>query len=768
MKNFVFVILFFLHLSFGLSELFAEENKQLDSLNSIINNPVSSDVKLASAYLALSDILPDDTMFYFCSKAKEIAEQALKKSPSSKEKKLLLASLSGAFINLGYAYDYKGDALKAINYYIRALRIKRDYKDKKGEAVILNNIGFVYNNQGDIPKALEYYNKSLKIKESLDDKKGMATTLNNIGAIYEKQGDFTKTVEYYNRSLNIYNEIADESGIAWSLNNIATSFYNQGDISKALKYYNKSLALKNKLGEKSSVAWTLNNIGTMYYKQGDYVKALTFYKKALAILEEMDNKEGVSWSYSNIGNIMLIKNKLNEAQSYLYKSLIIAEEIKYPASIRDASELLSQVLEKQGKAKEAFAMFKLFIKMRDSINNEKNLKSIALQEAKYKYEKQKTIDDLEHEKRLAIDKKEKDRQQVIIYASIAGLILLVIFLFFVFNRLRITNQHKKLIELQKQEVIRTNEELYTLNDDLNQRNEEIITQRDKIEKQKTLVEEINQQVSESIDYATRLQKSILPDVRLLAKYFSDYFVLFKPKDKVSGDFYWWAHVEECTVVTAADSTGHGVPGAFMSMLGASLLREIVQKEYITHTGVILRKLRKEIIKALKQKGETGEQKDGMDMAIISIDNRTNILQYSGANNPLYIITESELEVLNPTKYPMDRVKEILLENTESKLKFYEIKPDKMPISIYERMDKFSVCEIQLKKGDQLYMFSDGYVDQFGGPKGKKMKYKIFRKILLDNSNKEMKVQKQSLEENFYSWKGNLSQVDDLVVLGIKI
>jgi len=764
MKYLYHLILFFVLI---FPSIFAN-NKQIDSLNAVINNSSSSDIELANAYLALSDILPDDTMFYFCYKAKEIAEQALKNTSKKNEKQALLVSLSGALINLGYAYDYKGDALKAINYYIKALRIKRDYNDKKGEAVVLNNIGFVYNNQGDIPKALEYYNKSLKIKETLEDKKGMATTLNNIGAIYEKQGDFSKTLEYYNKSLAIYKEIADDEGIAWSLNNIATTFYNQGDIPKALVFYNKSLELKSKLGEKSAVAWTLNNMGTMYYKQGDFTKALEYYRKALAILEEMGNKEGISWSYSNIGNIMLIKNNLAEAQSYLQKSLLIAEEIKYPASIRDASDLLSQVFEKQGKEKEAFAMYKLFIKMRDSLNNEKNLRSIALQQAKYKYEKQKTIDDLKHEKQLAIDKKEKDRQQLIIYVSVVGLGLLIVFLFFVFNRLRITNQHKKLIELQKQEVIRTNEELYILNDDLNQRNEEIITQRDKIEKQKVLVEEINQQVSESIDYATRLQKSILPDVRLLAKYFSDYFVLFKPKDKVSGDFYWWAHVEDCTVVTAADSTGHGVPGAFMSMLGASLLREIVQKEYITHTGVILRKLRKEIIKALKQKGEMGEQKDGMDMAIISVNNETNILQYSGANNSLYIITDSELEVRNKEKFPMDRIKEYQFEDLDSSLKFYEIKPDKMPISIYERMDKFSVCEIQLKKGDQLYMFSDGYVDQFGGPKGKKMKHKIFRKILIEKSNERMKIQKQALEENFYSWKGNLSQVDDLVVLGIKI
>jgi len=191
----------------------------------------------------------------------------------------------------------------------------------------------------------------------------------------------------------------------------------------------------------------------------------------------------------------------------------------------------------------------------------------------------------------------------------------------------------------------------------------------------------------------------------------------------------------------------------MSMLGTSFLREIVQKEYITHTGVILHKLRKEIIKALKQKGEVGEQKDGMDMAIISINHETNMVQFSGAYNPLYILSSKELISLKPLE---------VLGN------FYEIKPDKMPIAIYDKMDSFTSHEIQLEKGDQLFMFSDGYADQFGGPKGKKFKYKPFKRLLSDNKDKPMSEQKELLNSAFEAWRGDLEQVDDVVVVGVKI
>jgi serine phosphatase RsbU (regulator of sigma subunit) len=299
----------------------------------------------------------------------------------------------------------------------------------------------------------------------------------------------------------------------------------------------------------------------------------------------------------------------------------------------------------------------------------------------------------------------------------------------------------KILVAQKNEISDKNEEL-------NQQNEEILAQRDEIEAQRDLlfsqkqqIEKTHHEISSSIDYATRLQSAVLPDTGLLNEHLADHFVFFRPRDKVSGDFYWWTEVEGQIIIAAADCTGHGVPGAFMSMLGISLLREIVNKEYITHPGVILRKLRKEIIRSLKQKGVEGEQKDGMDVSLISINPEKTLCQYAGANNPFYIIRKGEL---------------------------IEFRPDRMPIAIYQRMDKFTMHEIPLHEGDQLYLFSDGVADQFGGPRGKKMKYKGFQQLLLDISVLGMSGQEKALTDYISNWMGSLEQVDDMIVIGLKI
>lgn len=297
-------------------------------------------------------------------------------------------------------------------------------------------------------------------------------------------------------------------------------------------------------------------------------------------------------------------------------------------------------------------------------------------------------------------------------------------------------------------------------------------------KQKEKIEEIHHVVNQSIEYATHIQNSILPSADVLKKNFQDYFILFRPRDKVSGDFYWWTKMkyDEIFVLAVADCTGHGVPGAFMSMLGISMLNEIVNKEYISHPAVVLRKLRKDIIKSLKQTTQVGVLKDGMDMSIISINFETLQLQYAGANNPVYIArkrdAESEEHALSESKPSMPSDSEAsnkLFATTQSnKYELIELKPDKMPIGIHERMADFTVHTFQLAKDDCIYLFSDGYIDQFGGAKAKKLMHKAFKHLLLDICHKNMVEQGTHLEQSFISWKGKLDQVDDVTIVGIKV
>jgi ligand-binding sensor domain-containing protein/serine phosphatase RsbU (regulator of sigma subunit) len=275
------------------------------------------------------------------------------------------------------------------------------------------------------------------------------------------------------------------------------------------------------------------------------------------------------------------------------------------------------------------------------------------------------------------------------------------------------------------------------------RTAEVVAQKEKIEDHLHEIEEQKREITDSIIYAKRIQTAALPVSEFINKIVPEHFVLFKPKDIVSGDFYWVGEKNEKVIIVAADCTGHGVPGAFMSMLGISFLNKIVNEKGIVDPDIILNKLRENVIRALKQEASAEfEPNDGMDMAICTIDYKNLKLQFAGSNNPLYFIKNNEeMEV---------------------------IKGDKMPVALYDSMDDFKVHELDIKKGDIFYIFSDGYADQFGGPRKRKFMYKPFRKLLKEISNKEMNEQKDILDKKIEKWRGEMQQVDDIIVFGLRI
>ncbi|MBI5542076.1 MAG: tetratricopeptide repeat protein [Bacteroidia bacterium] len=710
--------------------------------------------------------------------------------------------ISYSLNSIGLIYSTQGDYVKALEFYNKSLKISQALQNKSRISTTLYNMGVVYYNQGDIPKALEFYNKSLKIDEELGDKSGISFSLNTIGIIYDRQGDYTKAIEYYNKSLKILDEIGDKSAIAGAHINIGNIYSDQDDILKALEYYNKALKIYDEIGDKSGVSLALNNIGIVYSdeavkaiinkntiksdsllkksldynirslaireeigdksgisaslvsigviydKEGDYLKALEYFNRSLKINEELGEKSGIAASLNNLGKIYIKRNDITKALTYAKREYNLAKETGYVQDIRDAAKLLEEIYFKQGNYKLSRQYFGEYISMRDSISKDENQKLVQMKYFQYQYEKQAATDSIANSKVLEIKNIELSRQvaeskkqKIIILFVVSGLILLVIIAFIILRSLRITRKQKSIIEEQKQMVDEKNFML-------NQQNEEISTQRDEIEAQRDLVitqkeeiEFIHNEVSQSIDYATRLQAAVLPGLDLIKDTISDHFVIYRPKHKVSGDFYWWAEIEDHLIITVADCTGHGVPGAFMSMLGISFLREIVVKEYMTNPAIVLKRLRKEIIHALKQKGTSGEQKDGMDIALITINKENLEMQFAGANNPLYILRNNEL---------------------------IEIKGDKMPISIHINMEPFKNNDFKLEKGDCVYLFTDGFADQFGGPKSRKFMYKQFKEILLANNNLPMSEQKVIIETAFEEWRGNGEQIDDVTILGIRI
>jgi sigma-B regulation protein RsbU (phosphoserine phosphatase) len=270
----------------------------------------------------------------------------------------------------------------------------------------------------------------------------------------------------------------------------------------------------------------------------------------------------------------------------------------------------------------------------------------------------------------------------------------------------------------------------------------VMEQKKEIEKQNDELEEKSKEITDSINYAKRIQTAFIPSDKIFASHFTESFVYFRPKDIVSGDFYWITKKGNKIFYVTADCTGHGVPGGFMTMLGLSFLDEIVEIKGETNTDVIINYLRDRIVSTLKQSGDAGESKDGMDIAVCCVDKDKNILTYSGANNPIYICRAGEL---------------------------IELKPDKQPCGFYFEPKPFSKTEFALQVNDIIYSFTDGYADQFGGEQGKKFRYKALKKILQDNCNRPLSEQKTILADNMNSWMGKKhEQLDDILVIGVKI
>lgn len=477
----------------------SEEQKEIDSLNSIVVNKISHDTALAGAYLGLSEILAAvnmDTVQPLCEKTKKIVENALTKNPSEKVKLSLYKSLAGAYNNIGFIYKNKGENTQALSNYINSIKLQKLIDDKQGLAISYNNIGVIYDNQGNIEQAIESYHKSLKIREELNDQKGIANTLVNIGFIYGHQGDIKKAVECYQKSLKIYQQINDKSGEARCLNNLGYIYDEQNNTELALAYYEKGLNIREELGDKNGIAFSLNNIGSLYSEQGNIEKAKEYFTKSLKLYQEIGYIQGITMGLHNTGGVYFAKGNIAKAKEATLQSLYLAKKSAFPENIRRAALLLSQIYEKENKGIQALEMYKLHIQMRDSINNESTQKASAQQQAKYEYEKQKAIDDAEHGKQIAIEQEAKVKQKIITYATAGGLGLVVIFLIFVFNRLQITKKQKLVIEHQKLEVE---------------------NQKKIVENAHQLLEEKNSEILASIRYAKRIQDSLLTSQKYIAR-----------------------------------------------------------------------------------------------------------------------------------------------------------------------------------------------------------------------------------------------------------
>ncbi len=705
----------------------------------------------------------------FCLKhAIQLSDLLYSKAVNSSIRKTLLKEKAYSYSVIGCVYYAQGNYQEALKNNKYSFAISKLLNDKEGIANSYVSIGNVFYDLGNFSEALKNNFASLKIYEETNDKYGIASIYNNIGNIYSAQGTNSEALKNYLASLKIKKEIGDQIGMAKSYNNIGCEYRLLKNYSESIKNHLASLKIKETIGNKRGMANSYGNIGSVYDDELNYSEAIKNHLFALKLYEEIGDQSGIASTNVNVGLILIIQKKYNEAEKFILKGKELSKEIGYKECLRDAYSGLTDLYSEKENYKSAYENHKLFILYRDSLDNEETRRSTIQTQMTYEFEKKEAVATAEHKKELenqnVIANEKSRKQNLVILFIVIGLLVVIIFAGFIFRSLKITRKQKKTIENQKQivddknlQLNQQNEEISTQRDEIEAQRDEIEAQRDLVTIQKEKIEEIHKDVTDSINYAKRIQEAVLPVSDISRSVLGDHFILFKPKDIVSGDFYWTIKIKNWLIVAVADCTGHGVPGAFMSMLGISFLNEIVQKQEINKANEILNHLRVEIINALQQKGVQGEQKDGMDISLLVVNTDTNEAQWAGANNPLYIVKSEKSKVESEERSDFEL----------SNFQLYELKGDKMPIAIYPEMKDFTNHDFILNKGDSVYLFTDGYADQFGGTKGKKFMYKQFKELLLQNNQKSMVEQKEILDFAFENWKSITEQIDDVTVLGIK-
>ncbi len=633
-----------------------------------------------------------------------------------------MAGILGTIANMHYMLS---DFPSALDFYQKKSALSEAIGDLAGQADGLIGVGNIYYNQGDYPTALDYYHQSLQIKEEMGDQQGAAISLNNIGYIFSTQGEYVSALDYYRRGLEIFQALKSQASVASSLNSIGNIYYQQGDYLMALEYYHQSLQIKEETGDKQGAATSLYNIANIYIYQDNDTLAQKYYLKSLQIMEEIGYKHGTTYPLNGLSNIALKRKNYEESIKYAEQALAIAQEVQAAAEMKDLSSTLYQSYKGKGDYAKALDYHELFKQLQDSLFNADKSKSIANLEAQSDIlRKEKEIELLNKNKEIL--ENEKSFQQKTTYVILTALALLLVFAYFLFRSRQQERAAKEISEERKEEIQQINEELKSTMALLNQQKDEI--------------EQKNEDITASINYAQRIQSAALPDLEEMYRVFDELFVFFRPRDIVSGDFYWFGQQGEKVLLTAVDCTGHGVPGAFMSMIAINLLNQIVNEQGMTAPDQILTQLHLRIQQALRQ-GQTANR-DGMDMSLICWDRGQHSLHFAGAKNPLIYFQDGEL---------------------------HHIGGDRISIGGQGKDLHFAGHTIALNENPlTFYLFSDGYADQFGGPKGRKRMLKGLKALLQELHTLPLATQHQRLEQDFEGWRGDMFQIDDVLLIGGRI
>jgi len=656
-----------------------------------------------------------------------------------------IANCHHNFGNIHYAQGRYAEALEAFQ---KALIIRERIGDQRGIADCYNNIGVINIAQGQYAEALESHQKALTILERIGDQQGIASSYNNIGTIHADQGRYAEALEAYQKARSIRERIGDQQGIAGSYNNIGIIHADQGRYAEALEVYQKALAIHERIGDQQGIAICYNNIGNIHKAQGRYAEALEAYQKALAIRERIGDQRGMASSYNNIGTLHCVQGRYTEALEALQKALAIAQSLGLQDQLDDLYLDLAQTdsaLAASGQNhlwKSAYLHHRLYAAYKDSVLNEASIRKQAQLESQYEYDKKTALLKAEQEKERALATAQLRQRETQRNLSLLALGIALIGLFTFAILYRKIRQQRDLIQKQSDEIQQKNLALEQYNAELKSTNQAMEESNRIIQQQAETLSEKNEEILDSIRYAERIQRAILPSAEKWQRLLPQSFLLYKPRDIVAGDFHWLEETERYIFLGVADATGHGVPGAFVSIVCANALHKAVLEEGLESPAEILWRVREVVVSQLTQAGE--KVKDGMDIALIRFAKADRgRAVFAGANRPLWIVSAEGL---------------------------LEVAGTRQPIGYVEEPKPFEEVELMLgsRAPAMVYAFTDGIVDQMGGPKGRKLLPKGLREWLLSLWSQPVAKQAESLTALFETWRGEHHQIDDVTIVGVRI
>lgn len=669
--------------------------------------------------------------------------------------------LNSIYNMLGNITSDQDKYAQGLDYYFKALAIDSTVT-KKSVADLYNNIGLDYQDIGNYVKAEEYYFKALREYEATNNQEGIGTISNNLGNLYDLRNEYDKGLVSKEKSMHIDSIAGNLENLEFDYQNIGHSYLMKKNEALSLTYSYRSLELAHKLNIVAQIYVSYSNIAdafidvyftdslrneisyevnghTVTVKRSDMLDSVLFNeKRSIYFANKAGNRATLITAYKDIADIYRHKKDIKTGLAFYKRAYDLADSIGLLQEKMEESQAYGHALAEAGDYKQAYLYINNSLALKDSLYGEQKQKAIGNIEAQYDFDTKILEQKKENEKEKAVAAEQEKRQTFVIVGVSIGLLIVLVFLFILFKRFKVTDRQKKIIEEQKKDVDAAYGELNNAHAELQEKDKDI---------------------TDSIAYARKIQSAILPSEEILKEQLNDCFVLYKPRDVVSGDFYWSHTIGDKSIFAVVDCTGHGVPGAFMSMIGNSLLNQVVIENKITTSDGILEQMRENLVKQTQQKGQESLSRDGMDMSVCVWDRKKNTIQYSGANNPLYLLRKNVNATIqdNPKLRP---------HGTD----LLEILPDKQPIGYQEgKMDSaFTSYTIEVQSGDLIYIASDGYQDQFGGEKNKKFTSRAFRDLLVSLIDKPIDMQKQILNGTIETWKGTYAQTDDICVMGLKI